>query len=115
MFKYTVKMNEASTNDNLIFGSQGPTTQYSFYSIERTDSYLDNFVYEDQSYFIIYILLDNKVNQYYRASYSFWDVLGYVGGIYGFLKGCGHLVFGFFAKRAFYSDLVSELYHAEDS
>ena len=110
---YKVKVNEVYDNSNIIFGTQAFSSNYNFYSIDKIDTNLQNFNSTKSSYAVINISLDQKINQYLRSSYSFWDMLGYMGGIYGFLKALGYFIFSFIIKRQFYSSVLSELYHVE--
>ena len=59
------------------------------------------------------LTLSQQVDQYNRSVYSFWDMFGFIGGIYGVLHSIGYLLFNSILKRVFYSDLLSKLYHAE--
>ena len=111
--EYQVKINEVNTNDNIFLGSQGPTNKYNFYTIDMQLSTLGNFKLESKSYFTLYISLSQQVDQYNRSVYSFWDMFGFIGGIYGVLHSIGYLLFNSILKRIFYSDLLSKLYHAE--
>ena len=110
---YKVKVNEVYDNSNIIFGTQAFSSNYNFYSIDKIETSLQNFSSTKNSYAVINISLDQKINQYFRSSYSFWDMLGYMGGIYGLLKAFGYLMFSFITKRQFYSSVLSELYHVE--
>ena len=102
-----------STNDNIFFGSQGPTTKYSFYSIDWQFNTLGNFKIESENYIRLFITLNQQVDQYNRSVYSFWDMFGFIGGIYGVLHSIGYLLFNSILKRIFYSDLLAKLYHVE--
>ena len=110
---YKVKVNEVYDNSNIIFGTQAFSSNYNFYSIDKIETFLQNFSSTINSYAVINISLDQKINQYFRSSYSFWDMLGYMGGIYGLLKALGYLIFSFIIKRQFYCSVLSELYHIE--
>ena len=68
---YRVKVNEVFTNDNIVFGSQGFTNSYNFYTIDRVETLMANFNRQGQSYFIMYISLDQQINQYYRSTIEF--------------------------------------------
>ena len=61
----------------------------------------------------MYITLDQQINQYSRTVYSFWDMLGYIGGIYGLLYSFGNFVFSFFMQKVLHFSLLSNLYHIE--
>ena len=110
---YNVQINEVYDNSNVIFGSQAFGSKFNFYSAEKSDTILDTFSQNDHEYININFALHRKVNQYFRSSYSFWDMLGYIGGIYGLIKSLGYFTFTFLIKREFYSSILSELYHDE--
>ena len=110
---YNVQINEVYDNSNIVFGSQAFGSNFYFYSAEKSDIILDGFRQDYLDYININFTLDRKVNQYFRSSYSFWDMLGYIGGIYGLIKALGYFAFTFLIKREFYSSILSELYHDE--
>ena len=99
--EYQVKINEVNTNDNIFVGSQGPTTKYSFYSIDWQFNTLGNFKIEGENYIRLFITLNQQVDQYNRSVYSFWDMLGFIGGIYGVIYSIGYLLFNSILKRIF--------------
>ena len=68
---YRVKINQVYTNDNIVLGSQGFTNNYNFYSIDRAETVIGNFKREGQNYFIMYISLDQQINQYFRSTMKF--------------------------------------------
>ena len=68
----------------------------------------------DNSYLNIYITLDPQIDLYQRAVYSFLDMFGYIGGIFGLLKTLGYFTVSFFIKRDYYSSILSKLYHIQD-
>ena len=84
---------------------------YSFYSISKANVQIDSLENMQNSYALILISLDQQINEYSRSSYSLWDMLGYIGGIYELLKTAGYFIFGFLIKRNFYMFIISELYH----
>ena len=110
---YKVKINKVYTNDNIFFGSQGPTNESIFYTIDLQDSTVGNFQRQGQRYLTMYITLDQQINQFSRSVYSFWDMFGYIGGIYGLLISLGYILFNFWMQRTFYSWVLSDLYHVE--
>ena len=111
---YKVKVNQVTTNDSIFLGSQGLTSELEFYTIGLYESFVANFQREGQKYFSFFISLDQQINKYSRSAYSFWDMLGYIGGIYGLLYSLGYIVFNLFIQRTFYSSVISNLYHVEE-
>ena len=110
---YSVKMNEVYDDSNILFGSQAFSSNYNFYSVDMAYANYDDLSQNQFGYVYISFILDQKVNQYFRSSYSFWDMFGYIGGIYGLLKALGYFIFSFLTKREFYTSVISELFHNE--
>ena len=62
-------------------------------------------------YFRVLITLDQQIDQYQRSVFSFFDMFGFLGGIFGVFKLWGSLLVQFTSTRAFYSSIISKLYH----
>ena len=67
----------------------------------------------DDAHIQIYITLDPQIDTYQRSVYSFLDMFGYIGGIFGLFKTFGYFVVNFFAQKEYYSSILSNLYHFE--
>ena len=105
---YHVFQNQGILNDNLFFGSQGASSKVNFYSIEKKyTNYGKTNAFND--YFNIFISLDQQVNQYKRTVYSFVDMLGFLGGIFGLMKSIAFVLVQFVANRKFYVFVISNL------
>ena len=105
---YHVYQNQGILNDNLFFGSQGASSKVNFYSIEKkyTNYGITN-LFND--YFNLYISLDQQVNQYKRTVYSFVDMLGFLGGIFGLMQSVAFVFVQFVANRKFYLFVISNI------
>ena len=101
------------TNDDIYLGSQGPTNESIFYTMNLQQASVGNFQRQGQRYLSMYISLDQQINQFSRSVYSFWDMFGYIGGIYGLLISHGYILFNFCMQRTFYSSVLYDLYHVE--
>ena len=110
--QYQVRLNQAVINDDIFLGSQGISSEVSFYNIERKRISYSNIDFNN-AYLQVYINLDPQVDQYQRTVYSFLDMLGFIGGIFELLKTFGYLLVCYFIKRAYYSSIISKLYHVE--
>ena len=100
--QYQVRQNLAVMNDDILLGSQGISSEFSFYNIERKRiSY--STIGSNNAYLQVYINLDPQVNQYQRTVYSFLDMFGFIGGIFELLKTFGYLLVCYFTKRAYYT------------
>ena len=62
-------------------------------------------------YFRVLITLDQQIDQYQRSVFSFFDMFGFLGGIFGIFKMWGSLLVQFASTRAFNSSIISKLYH----
>ena len=110
--QYQVRLNQAVINDDILLGSQGISSGVSFYNIERKRISYSTIDFNN-AYLQVYINLDPQVDQYQRTVYSFLDMLGFIGGIFELLKTFGYLLVCYFIKRAYYSSIISKLYHVE--
>ena len=108
--QYLVRQNQATMNDNIFLGSQGPSSELIFYSIDRKSSSYSNIDF-DNAYLQIFLNLDPQVDLYQRTVYSFLDMLGFIGGIYELFRIFGHLWIGYFINKIYYSSILSKLYH----
>ena len=97
-------------NDNIFIGSQGPSSELIFYSIDRKSLFYSNIDFDNQ-YLQIFLNLDPQVDLYQRTVYSFLDMLGFIGGIYELFRIFGHLLIGYFIHKIYYSSILSKLYH----
>ena len=110
--QYQAKQNQAVMNDDIFLGSQGLTNEVNFYSIERKRISYSSIDFNN-AYLQAYITFDPQVDQYQRTVYSFLDMLGFIGGISELLKRFGYFMVCYFIKRAYYSSIISKLYHIE--
>ena len=46
--------------------------------------------------------------------YSFFDLFGFIGGIFGMLNTVGYLIIEYFVNRNFYAYVVSQLYNINE-
>ena len=60
-------------------------------------------------YLNIFISLDQQVNQYKRTVYIFFDLLGFLGGIFGLMKSIAFIFVQFVVNRKFYLFIISKL------
>ena len=60
-------------------------------------------------YLNIIIALDQQISNYNRAVYSFFDMLGLLGGIFGLLHSIGFVLVRFVSTKQFYSFVVANL------
>ena len=51
--------------------------------------------------------MDQQISQYNRSVYSFFDMLGFVGGVFSLLNSIAYLFIQFTASRNFYSFAIS--------
>ena len=105
---YHIYQNQGILNDNLFFGSQGASSKINFYSLEKkTVNYGQT--NDLNGYLNIFISLDQQTNQYKRTVYSFVDMLGFLGGIFGIMKSIAFVLVQFIANRKFYLFAISNL------
>ena len=110
---YYVKKNEIFLNDDIYFGSQKRSEDLNFYSIERR---VNNFGNPNQSlsYLDVIISLDQEINQYHRSVFSIYDMLGFIGGIFGLLHTIGSIIVSNITNKIFYSFVINKLSYSEE-
>lgn len=106
-----VKKNKVILADDLV--QFGQTQELEFYNVE--DFYTDMTAIQNNQVMTFLITLDENVNTYTRSVYSFFDLTGQVGGVFGFLFKIGEIFVGFFATKLFMFSLVSNLYQVQAS
>ena len=96
--EYKVRLNQVIMSDSIFLGSQGSSDFREFYSINKVSSaFTDPRAFNDYSKFIILnyyqfkyyqvlITFDQQIDQYQRTVYSFFDMFGFLGGIFGVFK-----------------------------
>ena len=107
--RYKVKENRATLNDNIFLGSLGDTKNLNFYTINKKT--IDQGVlYSSETYLSIIITLDQEVDLYNRTVYSFFDMLGFLGGMFGLVHSVAFIFVQFVANRQFYAFAISKVY-----
>ena len=110
--QYQVRQNQAVMNDDILLGSQGHSNEVNFYSIDRKRISYSTIGFNN-SYLQVFISLDPQIDQYQRTVYCFFDMFGFIGGIFGLFKTFGYLLVCYFIEKAYYSSIISKLYHVE--
>ena len=92
----------------MLLGSLGDTKNFNFYSISKKSTEIGGASIND-SYFTIMIALDQEVGLYNRSVYSFFDMFGFIGGIFGLAHSVAFIFVQFVAERQFYSFVISKV------
>ena len=104
-----MKENRATLNDNIFLGSLGDTKNVNFYTINKKT--IDQGVlYRSETYLSIIITLDQEVDLYNRTVYSFFDMFGFLGGMFGLVHSIAFIFVQFVANRQFYALVISKVY-----
>ena len=111
--EYKIKQNQLFLSDSIWFGSQGYSSEINFYSIDKGETIISDTTL-DNSYMQFFIFLDQQIDQNQRTVYSFLDMLGYLGGIFGVLFKLGMIIVGTISNKSFYASMLPTLFH-EDS
>ena len=106
---YLVKENRVNLNDNIILGSLGGSTNQRFYTIggKTIDQ---GKLFSSETYLSVKIILDSEINSYSRTVYSFFDMLGFLGGIFGLVHSVAFIFVQFVSDRQYYSFVISKVY-----
>ena len=86
----------------------GDTKNFKFYSINKKETEIGS-SNVSSSYFTIIIALDQEVGLYNRSVYSFFDMLGFIGGIFSLAHSVAFIFVQFVADRQFYSFVISKV------
>lgn len=109
--EYRIQFNEAHLNEDILFNFG--TKVINFYSIGERNDQIDNFYLHRNCYAGIYFRLAQEYDLYERSVFTFFDMLGILGGIYRLLSLFGRYVVAAVARKILYNTLLSELYHVE--
>ena len=66
-------------------------------------------VFSTYSYVSIFIVLDTEITKYSRTVYSFFDMFGFLGGIFGLVHSVAFIFVQFVSDHQFYSFVISKL------
>lgn len=105
-----VRINKVVDYTNLWYEFQ--PREYTFFSIEHVNDY---FQQDDGSGDLMrfHIVLDSRYSQIERRVYTFYDMLGQIGGFIGIVLGAGGLIAGFFANNIYVMALLTSLFKVE--
>ena len=92
----------------MLLGSLGDTNNFNFYSISKKSTEIGG-ANISNSYFTILFVLDQEVGLYNRTVYSFFDMFGFIGGIFGLAHSVAFIFVQFVADRQFYSFVISKV------
>ena len=97
--------------DNLLYNTNFETLK--FYNADNKDYRLGNLELHDDTALKLYVLLDYKSDEYERIVYTFFDMFGFLGGLFDFVYFAGFLFINFLIKNMYFSDVLERLYHVE--
>lgn len=104
-----VAYNEYQADDNLVF--QGITRSGNFYNVQSKEARPDNYNFGEPGKIITtFIQLTSQYQYYERKAFSFFDMFGLLGGLFGILKIIGGLIVARFTERLFELSILSNLY-----
>lgn len=105
-----VRLNKVIDYTNLWY-ELGPR-EYSYFSVETVD---DAFQQDDGSGDLMRfkIVLDNKYSHIERRVYTFYDMLGQIGGFIDIILSTGSILTGFFSTKILMMTLLSHLFKVE--
>ncbi|CAI2362919.1 unnamed protein product [Moneuplotes crassus] len=105
-----IRLNKVVDYTNLLY-EFGPR-EYSYFSVDSVD---DSLQQDDGSGDLMRfrIVLDHKYTSTERRVYTFYDMLGQIGGFLGILLSVGNLLSGLISKNIFMMTLLSSLFKVE--
>ena len=103
-----VQQNEALISDNLFFN--GGFESKKFYNAKPKSLKQANGLLLDNSLAYVFVTLDRESERYERVVYSFFDMFGYLGGLFDFAYFMGYLIVCYFNEKYLYHTIFSKLY-----
>ena len=97
-----VRKNEYSYSNSLILDTKA---KKKFYSFSEEKRYFEN--NRNGKIMEIKILLDYRQDSYDMTVYTFWDMIGLIGGVYEFVKVMLGIFINFYASRLMKIDLIN--------
>ena len=83
----------------------GTTTSSKFYSFSDERRYFGNV--QTDEVLDIYFYMDYRQDSYEMSIYSFWDMIGIIGGVYEVTKVMLGLFFNFYSSKLMKIDLIN--------
>ena len=112
-YEIDIQENEALVSDNLFFSTGQKSLKY--YAI--SDPIYKSYSNSQNPLLLTHISmsLDKESERYERVVYTFFDMFGYLGGLFDFLYFVGYIFVGYFNNRHYMHKLLSKLYQIEKS
>ena len=112
-YDFKIKQNKALISDNLIF-SNGFDNKH-FYTVETPRYRLFNNDLSANLVMTINLRLSRESEQYERIVYTFFDLFGYLGGLFDFLYFIGYIWVRYFNDKYYIYTMLTKLYQVEQS
>ena len=104
----SVQQNEALISDSLLF--PGSFESRKFYNAKPKQLKQANSLVLNNSLAYVFVSLNRESEQYERVVYSFFDMFGYLGGLFDFAYYVGYLLVGYFNEKQLNHTILSKLY-----
>ena len=111
-FQALIQQNEVLTSDGRLYGE--PFKSENFYSVTDKVYKTLNSATVAGAKGLISIALAKETHQYERNVYTFFDMIGFLGGLYDSLFFIGFLFVYFFQTKLFNYKIISQLYQIND-
>ena len=112
LLEVKIQQNEAFLSDSLIF--PGSYDSLKFYSISNSKNRIINPALIRNALCSGIINLDRRHEEYERTVYSFFDMFGYIGGLFDALAFGGFLFWDFFNEKIFSHYVLASLYQVKN-
>jgi hypothetical protein len=111
--QFHIQHNTAELKESLVFNLNSKTEE--FYSIGKRLVVSDNFELRQRAYLNVYMKLSQETDLYERTVFTFFDMLGLLGGVFEILHSFGFITVSLISTKLFNNSILSQLYHVKDT
>ena len=113
-YELKVQQNEALLSDNVIFSSSYES--HKFYSLkDPTYRIYSNISNQNNVVAFIFIEMSKESIQYERVVYTFFDMFGFLGGLFDAWYFIGYIFVAYFNDKHYKQTILSKLYQVEQA
>ena len=105
---YSIKQNEYELKDSFYFNLN--SNSGTFYSVGNRQQNVENKDFNEDRYLTIFFRMSQNYEVYERTTYTLFEVLGEVGGVFEILSIVGSVIVLSLSTQLFNNSLLAKLY-----
>ena len=109
---YSIKQNEYELKDSFYFNLN--SNSGTFYSVGNRQQNVENKDFNEDRYLTIFLRMSQNYEVYERTTFTLFEVLGGVGGVFEILSIAGSVIVLSLSTQLFNNSLLSKLYQIND-